>query len=444
MLENNLTEILIILILILANGFFAASEIAVVSSRKGRLEQQVASGRAGAQAALRLADNPSRFLSTVQVGITVFGTFAAVFGGAGLAAQIGGVLATVPILAPYAAGLGATVVALSISYLSLIIGELVPKRIALQNAESIASFVAPFMEGVARIAAPVVSFLTFSTEVVLRLLGRRNLADAPVTEDDIMALVREGAAEGTVAAAEQDLITNVFTLSDRTVRSIMTPRTQIVAVEINTPLVDALRLITDSGYSRLPVYQESLDHVVGMLYVKDMLHALADPAAVELRTLVRPPIYVLESQRAAAAFQQLKQRRSALAIVLDEYGQVAGVVSVEDILEELVGDIEDEYDDADESFVRREDGSYLVDGLLPFVDFQQRLPLPEVEELVREHGFETLAGFMLAILGHIPSVGAVIRWHGYTFEVVDMDGRRIDRILIIPPPVEVVPGDAVP
>jgi putative hemolysin len=433
MLESNLTEIILILVLILANGFFAASEIAVVSSRKGRLEQQAAAGRSGADAALRLVDNPSRFLSTVQVGITVFGTFAAVFGGAGLADQIGAALAVVPALAPYAAGLGATIVALAISYLSLIIGELVPKRLALQNSEVIASFVAPFMEGLARLASPIVTFLTFSTEIALRLLGRRDVAESPVTEDDIMALVREGAAEGTVEAAEQDLITNVFTFTDRTVRSIMTPRTQIVAIEASTPLPEALRMITESGYSRLPAYEESLDHVVGMLYVKDMLRAYAEPTPVELRTMLRPPVYVLENQRAAVAFQQLKQRRSALAIVLDEYGQVAGVVSIEDMLEELVGDIHDEYDEADDSFVRREDGSYLVDGIMPFVEFQERIPLPEVEELVREHGFETLAGFMLAVIGHIPAVGDIARWHGYTFEVVDMDGRRIDRVLVTPP-----------
>ncbi|HWQ13917.1 MAG TPA: hemolysin family protein [Roseiflexaceae bacterium] len=429
-------EIILILLLILANGFFAASEIAIVSARKGRLEQQAEQGSGGARAALLLAEDPSRFLSTVQVGITLFGTFAAVFGGAGLAEVLQRQLELLPALRPYAAAAAPVIIALAISYLSLILGELVPKRLALQSAEGIAIFVAPLMQWLARLTSPVVSFLTLSTEVVLALLGRRNVAEQPVTEDDIMALVREGAAEGTVEAAEKDLIRNVFTFTDRPVRSVMTPRTQIVAVDIETPVPEVLRTIAESGYSRFPVYQGSLDHIVGILYVKDILHAWADPASVDLRSLLRPPLHVLESQRASAVFQLLKQRRSAMALVLDEYGQVAGVVTLEDLLEELVGDISDEYDEATEAIVRLEDGSYLVDGLMPFADAQERLHLPPAAEaLLREHGFETLAGFLLALLGRIPSVGDTVRWEGYTFQVVDMDGRRIDKIQVRPPHV---------
>jgi putative hemolysin len=434
--EGILFESILILVLILANGFFAASEIAVVSSRKGRLEQQAAQGSVGAEAALKLADDPSRFLSTVQVGITVFGTFASVFGGAGVGRVLQEYLRSVPALAPYAAALAPAIVALAISYLSLIVGELVPKRLALQNAEGIASFVAPFMRRLARVASPIVSFLTFSTELVLRLLGRGNVAEQPVTEDDIMALVREGAAGGTVDEAEGELIRNVFTFTDRPVRTVMTPRTQIVALDIDTPMPEVLGLIAESGYSRIPVYEGSLDHILGILYVKDLLPAWNDPTAVELRTLLRPPLHVLESQRASAVFQFLKQRRSALALVLDEYGQVAGVVTLEDLLEELVGDISDEYDDADAAIVRLEDGSHLADGLIPFSDAQERLQLPAAaEELLRDHGFATLAGFVLALLGRIPAPGDSVRWEGYTFQVMDMDGRRIDKILVRHPSV---------
>jgi putative hemolysin len=357
-----------------------------------------------------------------------------VFGGAGLSEALQEWLASVPALAPYAAAMAPVLVALLISYLSLILGELAPKRLALQNAEGMAVAVAPLMRWLARAASPVVSFLTFSTELVLRLLGRRNVAEQPVTEDDIMALVREGAAEGTVEDAEKDLIRNVFTFTDRAVRSAMTPRTQIVAVDIETPVPEVLALITESGYSRFPVYHESLDHIVGILYVKDLLQSWAAPTTVDLRTLLRPPLHVLESQRASAVFQVLKERRSAMALVLDEYGQVAGVVTLEDLLEELVGDISDEYDDADEALVRLEDGSYLVDGLMPFGDAQERLQLPAAAgELLREHGFETLAGFMLALLGRIPGVGDMARWEGFTFQVMDMDGRRIDKIQVRPP-----------
>jgi putative hemolysin len=430
--ESFVIEIVIIFILILANGFFAASEIAVVQARKGRLEHSADAGNAAAKAALRLAEDPSRFLSTVQIGITVFGTFAAVFGGAGLSERIAGAVASIPLLAPYAETVGAGVVALAISYLSLIVGELVPKRLAMQHAEGIAVFVAPAMTRLARIASPVVSFLTFSTELVLRILGRKTVVETSVTEQDIIALSREGRAGGTVAASEHELITNVFTFSDCVIRSIMTPRTQIVAVAADTPVAEALRIFNESGYSRLPVFADSLDHVVGMLYVKDVLPAFTTAQSIAIRDVMRPAVFILESQRAAAAFQQLKQRRSALAVVLDEYGQVAGVISMEDMIEELVGDIADETDEVDEAFVRRDDGTFLVSGLMPFAAFLERMPVPGVDALVREHGFETFAGFILALLGHIPTVGEVVRWHGFVFEVVDMDGRRIDRVLITP------------
>lgn len=427
-------EIILILVLILANGVFAASEIAVVSARKGRLEQQAEQGSRGAAAALKLGEDPSRFLSTVQVGITLFGTFAAVFGGSGVSRMLQASLVQIPALAPYADALAPAIVALAISYLSLILGELVPKRLSLQNAEAMAVLVAPLMRWLARVASPAVSFLTFSTELVLALLGRRNVAEQPVTEDDIMALVREGAAEGTVEDAERELIRNVFTFTDRPVRSMMTPRTQIAAVDIETATAEVFAAIVESGYSRLPVYEGSLDHIIGILYVKDLLHAWADPPSVNLRELLRPPLHVLESQRASAVFQLLKQRRSALALVLDEYGQVAGVVTLEDLLEELVGDISDEYDDHDEAIVRLEDGSFLVDGLLPFGEALERLQLPAAaEELLRQHGFETMAGFLLALLGRIPAAGDTVRWEGYTLQVMDMDGRRIDKVQVRPP-----------
>ena len=429
-MSSMIIEAAIVLLLILANGFFAASEIAVVSARKGRLVQQAQLGRHSAAVALELAENPNHFLSTVQVGITLISTFAAAFGGASIAEVLAISLRSIPSLALYADSIALGVVVLVISYFSLILGELVPKRLALQNAEGVASTVAPIMRTAARLAGPIVGFLTFSTELVLRLLGRHNLPETPITEDDIMALVHEGAVGGTVEAAEEDLITSVFTFTDRTVRSLMTPRTQIVAVEIGTPFPQVLRVISDSGYSRIPVYHDTLDQIIGVLYVKDLLRAWGHPQEVDLGALLRPPLYVLEGQRAVVALQQLKQHQAGMALVLDEYGQVAGLIALEDMLEALVGDIADEYDEANEAIVQRDDGSYLVDGLLPFSDLQQRIVLPAVDQLLREYAFETVAGFMLALLGHIPVVGERVHWHGYIIEVVDMDERRIDKILI--------------
>lgn len=423
-------ELLVILVLILANGVFAAAEIAIVSARKGRLEQQAQAGQQGATAALALAEQPNHFLSTVQVGITVIGTCAAAVGGASLADALARLLTTIPALASHAQSVALSLVVALISYLSLILGELVPKRLALQNAEGIAIRLAPMMRLLARLVGPVVSFLTASTELVLRLLGRHDVAETPVTEDDVLALVREGAAEGTLDATEQDLIANVFTFTDRSVRSLMQPRTQMVAVEIATPLPIVLQIVTESGYSRLPVYAETLDRIAGILFAKDLLHAWGQAESITMGSLLREPVYLLESQRAVVAFQQLKQCRCGLAVVLDEYGQVAGLITMEDFIEELVGDIHDEYDQPDTAVVQREDGSYLVDGLLPFVELQERLALPDVGDTVREQDFETVAGLLLVLLGRIPTVGDTVHWADYILEVVDMDGQRIDKILL--------------
>jgi putative hemolysin len=431
-----LVEIALILILILANGFFAASEIAIVSARKGRLEQQIQVGRPGAEIALALAERPNRFLATVQVGMTLISTFAAAFGGASIASILETALLAYPALAPYASSIALGVVVVAISYVSLILGELVPKRLALQNAEGIASFVAPIMRRLSRLASPFVSFLTISTEGVLRLLGRHNVAEIPITEDDIMALVREGAQDGALEASEERLIGNVFGFTDRTVRSLMTPRTQLVVIDIDMPFADVLRIVTESGYSRIPVYQDAIDQIIGILYIKDLLRAWGQTELADLRSLLHAPIYVLESQRALVAFQQLRQQQRVLAIVLDEYGQVAGLITIADIIEEVVGPIDDQGMQRDQSIVRRDDGSYLVDGLLPFVDLQQQLDLAPLAAEVRPRDFETVAGFVLALFGRIPSVSDSVDWLGYRLEVVDMDGRRIDKVLIQPPQTE--------
>lgn len=433
MLGSVLVEIALILLLILANGFFAASEIAIVSARKGRLEQQIQAGKHGAQTALELAEHPDRFLATVQVGITLISTFAAAFGGASIARILEMVLLGYPALAAYAGSIALGVVVVGISYVSLILGELVPKRLALQNAEGIAGSVAPIMRRLAWIGSPMVSFLTISAQAVLRLLGRHNVAELPVTEDDIMALVREGAQVGALEATEERLIRNVFGFTDRTVRSLMTPRTQLVALPLDMPFADMLRVVTEAGYSRIPIYQETIDQIVGILSIKQLLRAWGQTEIADLRSLLHAPIYLLESQRAVVAFQQLKQQHSALAIVLDEYGQVAGLITIADMIEEVVGPIDDQHIQREQSIVRRDDGSYLVDGLLAFVDLQQQLELAALTVEAHSRDFETVAGFVLALFGRIPLVGESADWLGYRLEVVDMDGRRIDKVLIQPP-----------
>jgi len=309
----------------------------------------------------------------------------------------------------------------------------VPKRLALQSAEQIAIRLAPLMRFLGRITGPVIRFLTFSSEVVLRLLGRHNVEETPITEADVMALVREGTEEGSLEKAEADLISSVFTFTQRTVRTIMTPRTQLVAVDVARPFDQILQVVTESGFSRIPVYQDTLDTVVGILHARDVLRALRQASPPRLRSLLRPPIYIPEGQRAVMAFQQLKQQRSGLAMVVDEFGQTAGIVTMEDVLEELVGDIGDEEQPPADAIVRRSDGTYLVDGLLPFVDLQEQLHLPNADALRAMHDFETVAGFVIALLGRMPVVGDTVEWEHYGFEVVDLDGHRIDKILLRPP-----------
>lgn len=428
-------QLAIIIVLMLANGFFSASEIAVVSSRRGRLQQRAEAGSHGAQTALELAAEPNRFLATVQVGITLIGVFAAAFGGDVLAGPIADIIAPT-VGQRYARPVALTLVVLLITYLSLILGELVPKRLALQNAEAFAVRVAPTMRWISRVAAPVVWFLTLSTQGVLRLIGRSQVAEEPVTEEDVLSLVREGAAEGSLEVGERELIERVFNFTDVTARAIMTPRTEIFAVALDLPLAEIVARVAESGYSRIPVYRGSLDTVEGVLYAKDILRAtsLAQETGVspQLAELLRPAVFVLEHQRIASVLQQFKQARTHLALVLDEYGQTDGLLTLEDVLEELTGDIADEHDEADTMAVRRADGSWLVDGLLAYADAEKRIELPPRTELAHLPPFDTMAGLVLALLEHIPATGETTQIGDWQIEVVDMDGVRIDKLLIQP------------
>ncbi len=432
-------EIIIIFVLILANAFFAASEIAIVSARRGRLQQRADAGRRTAKQALDLADHPDRFLATVQIGMTLIGTFASAFGGAEIADALAGWFRDFPPLAPYAATLGLVIVVVLITYFTLVIGELAPKRLALRHAEVIAMIAAPVMNAIARIGRPFVLLLTVSVNVVLRLLGQGRAAQQTVTEEDVIYLAREATTSGTVEPAEAQLISRVFQFTDRLVRAVMTPRADIVALDVDLPLKEAAQVFISSGYSRLPVYQETLDAVVGIVFAKDILRAqtLAQPPS--LRELAHPAIFVPEHQHIDDLLTVFRREGEHLALVVDEYGQITGLLTMEDVLEELVGEIEDEYDVPEEpAMVRREDGSWLVDGKVAYETVQEKLGLPAIPP--EEQGlYVSLAGFVLARLGHIPKVGETLRAGNVIFEVVDMDARRVDRVLIRPEP-ETTPG----
>jgi putative hemolysin len=425
-------ELLIIVALALANGAFAATEMAMVSARRGRLEQRVAAGDRGAAMALRLQDDPDRFLSSVQVGITLIGTVSGVFAGATLAERLAPMLATIGWLAPYADSAAQFLVVLLVTYLSLVLGELVPKRLALQSAELIAATMARPMWWLSRLVTPVIMLLTGSTQVLLRLVGRANVAEERVTEEDIRALVREGTEGGTVEPQEQQFIERVFKFSDRAVRHIMTPRRDVEMVEAESTLGGVLDELLASGYSRFPVYEENPDQVIGTVHVRDLLLLYrkgGDQAKV--REVVAPPLYVPENSRATLLLANFRKSRRHMALVVGELGGIEGVVTLEDVLEEIVGEIDDEFDDVSTpAIVRREDGSLLVEASLPVDEVRRLLDVSELpdEETYR---FETLAGFVISLLGRMPAVGDVIEWESWRFEVVDMDGLRIDKVLMM-------------
>jgi putative hemolysin len=425
-------EILLIFVLIVANGFFAASEIALVSARRGRLQQQADAGRRAAKQALDLAAHPDRFLATVQIGITLIGTFAAAFGGAEIAHALATWLTTFPALAALAGPLALGVVVVLITYFSLVIGELTPKQLALRHAERIAMIAAPIMNAIARIGQPFVALLTISVNAVLRLIGQGRATRQMVTEEDVIYLAHEATTSGTVEPGEAQLISRVFQFTDRVVRTVMTPRSEIVALDVDLPLKQAMQVFISSGYSRMPVYQETLDAVVGIVNAKDMLRAQTLEQPPRLRDLAYPAIFVPEHQHIDDLLAVFRREGEHLALVVDEYGQITGLLTLEDVLEELVGEIEDEYDLPEEpSIVRREDGSWLVDGKEAYETVREQVGLPPVPS--EERGlYMSLAGLVLARLGHIPTVGETLRVGNFVFEVVDMDGRRVDRILIRP------------
>jgi putative hemolysin len=425
-------EIIIIFILILANGFFAASEIAIVSARRSRLQQQADAGKQGAKQALYLTEHTDHFLATVQVGITLISTLAAAFGGASLSAPLAEWIRTFPLLRPYANTMALGIVVILITYFSLVLGELAPKRLGLRASEKIATRVAPIMMAMSAIARPIISLLTSSANVILRLLGQHKPVKEMITEEDIVYLAREGAVSGTVENEEHEFIRRVFRFTDRDVSTIMIPRTEIVAIEVGTPLTKVIETFLSSGYTRLPLYEDSLDNVVGVLYAKDLLRSRTEQAEqeVDLHAIARPPFFIPEYQHVDDLLTTFRRKGIHIAIVIDEYSQVIGLVTLEDVLEELVGEIQDEYDvPADNAIVQREDGSWLVDGMTDHELVREKLgmrPQPGNER----GDYHTLAGMILSHIGHIPKIGETTTIGDFSLEIVDMDGRRIDKVLI--------------
>jgi len=430
-LSNPVLEILIIFLLLVTNGVFAMAEIAIVSARKARLRQLADAGNSQARAALELAANPNQFLATAQIGITLVGILAGAFGGATIAEEIATRLGDIPFLAPYGETIGVGIVVLGITYFSLIIGELVPKRLALNNAERIASAVAAPMRGLSTIAAPVVRLLSVSTDIVIRLLCIKPSAEPSITPEELRILIEQGTESGVFEESEQDMIESVLRLDERRVGAFMTPRTHIVWFDIEDSPEDIRRKIADSQHSRFPVIKDSLDNVLGIVRAKDLLNQSLAGQPLDLRALLRPPLFIPESMSALKVLELFKQKGTHVALVTDEYGGIQGMVTHNDILEGIVGYIPSAGEPAEPQATRREDGSWLLDGLVHIDKLKEIFDIEKLPD--EEHGhYQTVGGFVMTQVRSIPTVGQYFEWGKLRFEVVDMDGRRVDKVLVTP------------
>ena len=424
-----LPEILLVFALILANGFFSGAEMAIVASRRGRLRQLADAGDTAAKTALELASSPDQFLPTVQIGITLVGTLAAAYGGDSLVSDLAEWITAQapPAVDAMARPIALTVFVVLLSFVTLVFGELVPKRLALRRAEDFARLAAPAMKIFSQVTRPLVWLMGASTSTVLALLGAHKQDGPSVSVDDIEHLLEAGRAEGVLEAVEQAVATEALRLGERMVRDIMRPRIDLDALDIETPPGEVLGAIAMAGYSRLPVYEGSLDHILGYVSLKDVLRHNWMGWPIELRRIMHRALFVPETMPLDRLLELFQKERNQLAIVLDEYGGTEGLVTLEDVLEELVGEIHDEHRRETAEFVQREDGSWLVDGGASVEDLADRLGI-KLDAVPRD--YSTVSGIVLAELERIPATGDTLRWHGLAIEVVDMDGRRIDKLLI--------------
>ncbi|MDN0074298.1 hemolysin family protein [Crenobacter sp. SG2303] len=422
--------------LIAINGVFAMSEIALVSSRKVRLQQWAEEGNRGAAIALKLSGEPTRFLSTIQIGMTSTAILSGVFGEATVAAELADWMRQFSSVARYASPVSTAVMVVIITFLTLIFGELVPKRIAMHNPEMIATVVARPMRYLSKIGAPLVKLLSLTTDTVLRLIGSGKSKEPSITEEEIRVLMEQGAEEGVFERAEQELVENIFRLDDRRLASIMTPRKEIVCFDLEDSAEENYRQMRESGYSRFPVCKGNLDQIVGMVSAKDMLNCLLAGETIDLAQAVKPPLYVPATQSPMQLLEQFKKTRTHIALVIDEYGELEGLVTMNDVLEAIVGDLpEADLSDEDE-IVQREDGSWLIDGMLAIDRLKEHFDIDH--ELPGEDtgNVNTLGGFVMYQLGRVPAVTDHFEWQDLMFEVVDMDKTRVDKVLVRRRPAE--------
>lgn len=422
-------ELLLLFFLILLNGVFAMSEIAVVSARRARLQRLTDEDHPGAAAALALNGSPSRFLSTIQVGITSIGILAGAIGDDALATPLSNWLATIPSLAPWREGIALTVVVMGLTYVSVVIGELVPKRLGLVAPERVASFVAGPMNMLARIAHPLVILLASSGEAVFRLLHIRTGDEPPVSDEEIKVLMEQGTEAGIFHVSERQLVANVLHLDDQTVRAIMTPRQDIAALDLSEGDAELRKTLVSAAHSRMLVYRDDFSQITGILHTGDLLRRLLAGEQPAIADCVRPAHFVPDTITLARLLENLREARTTIALVVDEYGDLQGLVTLGDVIDAIVGNLAFNEGDAEYEIMQRADGSWLIDGSVSIERMKQMIEsgaLPGEDEGY----FHTAAGFALHVLGHIPKPAEHFSAAGYRFEVVDMDGHRIDKLLV--------------
>ncbi len=412
-------EIFIIIGLILLNGILSMSEIALVSARKARLELDAKRGNKSAQTALKLAGEPDRFLSTIQIGITLIGILTGLYSGEAFAYNLAEVVRHVPVLEPYALGVSKTIIVIIVTYLTLIMGELVPKRIGMGYAERVSMLVAKPMYFLSKLALPFVWLLSKSTSLVIKITGIKANEENKVTEEEIKAIVKEGFDGGEVQEVEQDIVERVFNLGDRNVGSIMTHRSDV------TDSIEKIReKVQENLFNIYPVASEKFDNIKGVVYLKDLFGRIDEPD-FSLEEVIRPAQYLPENQSVYNALEQFKEARVKYGIVTDEFGGIQGIVTLKDIMEGLIGQVPEVGEEAE--IVQRADGSWLVDGQYNFYDFLEYF---DMEDLYAEHDYNTLSGLILEILERVPKTGETLTWLTFEFEIVDMDGARIDKVLV--------------
>lgn len=424
-------EVILILLLILANGLLSMSEIAIISARKARLQQRANEGDEKARAALALATDPGDFLSTVQIGITLVGILTGVFGGATIATTVSGWLNAIPPLSPYSRAISVALVVVVITYLTLVLGELVPKRLALNRPEGIAAAVAGPMRLFSTLTSPLVRLLSFSTNLVLRSFGIKPTTDPPITEEEIQLLLEQGTRAGVFEAAEQEMVAGVFRLGDRRIGSLMIPRPEIVWLDLEDPPAINQRHIVESVHSRFPVAQGDLDNLQGIVQSKDLLARSLAGLPFDIEAVLHAPLFVPEGMPALRVLEMFRESRIHIALVIDEFGGLVGLATIRDIIEAIVGDFPHIGETGEPEAVQRDDGSWLMDGMLSVEEFMEIFALRSLPD--EDRGlYQTLGGFVVTCLGRIPDAGDHFEWNGLRVEVVDMDGLRVDKVIVTP------------